>query len=457
MTTRRNRPNTRASQKNIKVNGTLHRSNGWITARIYGAPFDRGYAHGYLLYKELKSIGPILKHLVKTYYKTSLTEYLERCKASIQPHLKTQEWGFIEQELRGICAGYKKRGASGLDYDLLVGWNSYLSFSEVYASINKETDVNLEVVVQRCSAFIATGSATQHGKIIMAQNTHTYFLTGFISNIALYVYPEDPDAAFMMQVAPGLISSSADWFITQRGIVGCETTIANISYVPDFTQNVPYFLRIRKAMEQGQTMDDYVAIMSDRNAGDYACSWLFGDIRTNEIMRFEQGFQTSDVQRTHNGTFHGMNSAISPVLRALETTDTGLNDSHSGTGARNLRLEHLLRKPGLSIADAKRIISDHYDVGENRECKGLRTICKHGECDYKHGECAEQFAPTGATDGKVVDSEMAQTMSFEGIMGSSCGRVFQKKDYPDYSPKHGHWKKLVPNMPKWPWAKITKP
>jgi hypothetical protein len=452
MTTRRNRPNTRASsQKNVKVNGTIHRSNGWITARIYGAPFDRGFAHGYLLYKELKSVGPILKHLVKTYFKTSLSEYLERCKASIHPHLKNPEWGFIEQELHGICAGYKKRTShSDITYDLLVGWNSYLSFSEIYASFNKEKNAIADVVEQRCSAFIATGSATHDGKIIMAHNTHTFFLTGFASNIALYVYPEDPDSAFMMQVAPGLISSSADWFITQRGIVGCETTIANISYVPDFTQNVPYFLRIRKAMEQGKTMDDYVAIMSDRNAGDYACSWLFGDIRTNEIMRFEQGFKTSDVKRTHNGTFHGMNTAISPVLRALETTDTGLEDPHSGTGARNLRFEYLLRKPGLSIADAKRIISDHYDVGENRENKGSRTICKHGEC-------ADQFAPTGATDGKVVDSEMARTMSFEGIMGSSCGRVFHKKDYPDYSPKHGHWKKLVSNMPKWPWAKIKEP
>ena len=448
MTTRRNRPIARTSQKNVKVNGILHRSNGWITARVYGAPFDRGFAHGYLLYKELKSVGPIIKHLVKTYYKTSLTEYLERCKASIHPHLKTQEWGFIEQELRGICAGYKKRtGELDLTYDILVGWNSYLSFVQVYEKINKETDMD---VVQRCSAFIATGSATHDGKIIMAQNTHTYFFTGFISNIALYVYPEDPDSAFMMQAAPGLISSSADWFITQRGIVGCETTIANISYVPDFTQNVPYFLRIRKAMEQGQTMDDYVAIMSDRNAGDYACSWLFGDIRTNEIMRFEQGFKTSDVQRTHNGTFHGMNSAISPVLRMLETTDTGLEDPHVSTGARNLRLEHLLLKPRLSIADAKRIISDHYDVGENRECKGLRTICKHGEC-------ADPFAPAGATDGKVVDSEMARTLSFEGIMGSSCGRVFRKKDYPDYSKKHGNWKKLVPNMQKWPWANIKEP
>jgi hypothetical protein len=74
---------------------------------IYGAPFDRGFAHGYLLYKELDTLYPILKYLVKTYYKTTFAEYLARCKASIHPHLENSEWGFIEQELRGICAGYQ--------------------------------------------------------------------------------------------------------------------------------------------------------------------------------------------------------------------------------------------------------------------------------------------------------------------------------------------------------------
>jgi hypothetical protein len=399
------------------------------------------------LYKELDTLYPILKYLVKTYYKTTFAEYLARCKASIHPHLENPEWGFIEQELSGICAGYQKRSRSKkVSYDVLVGWNAYLSMTEVYQKINKDKKDDID---ERCSAFIATGSATHDGKIIMAHNTHTHLATGFISNIALYVYPEDAESAFMMQAAPGLISSSADWFITQCGIVGCETTIADINYIPDFAVGVPYFLRIRKAMEQGRTLDDYVAIMNDRNAGDYACSWLFGDIRSNEIMRFEQGLYQQDVKRTTDGVFYGMNSPFSPELRALETTNTDFEDPHVSSGARNIRLEHLLNEPKLTLADAKRIIADHYDVEENRVRKGLRTICKHRECEE-----GDEFSPSGATDGKVTDSAMARTMSFEGIMGSSCGRVFRKAGYPDSTKNHGDWKKVVADMPKWPWIKL---
>jgi hypothetical protein len=188
-------------------------------------------------------------------------------------------------------------------------------------------------------------------------------------------------------------------------------------------------------------------------------------------MRFEQGLYQQDVKRTTDGVFYGMNSPFSPELRALETTDTEFKNPNTSSGARNLRLEHLLNKPKLTLADAKRIIADHYDVEENRVRKGLRTICKHSECEE-----GDKFVPWGATDGKVTNATMARTMSFEGIMGSSCGRVFRKADYsenapafskvlishgrakysyPDSTKKHGQWKQVVADMPKWGWTKLS--
>ena len=426
-------------KKRNTVNGSIKHKNGWIIASVRGAPFDRGFAYGYLLYKELKRVRPVLKYLVTTYSKTTLSQYLETCKASMYHHLENPEWAFINDELRGICAGYTKRtGHRDINYEILVGWNSYLSMAEKYKHKNEMAD--------RCSAFITT----HRGNIVMAHNTHDNFASGFISNIALYVYPENEDSAFVMQTAPGLICSSTDWFITKCGIVGCETRIADINYVPEFETGVPYFLRIRKAMEQGRTLDDYVEIMMTQNAGDYACSWLLGNINTGEIMRFEQGLSYHDVKKTNDGVFYGMNSAFSEEIRSLETTDTGFNDPQSRTGARNLRLEHLLADWNLDIADAKRIISDHYDIGKSKYEKSKRTICKHVECE-------EEFAPSGATDGKVLDTKMARAMSFEAIMGSSCGRVFRKNDYPDATEKHGNWKSVVKNMPKLPWTVIARP
>jgi hypothetical protein len=341
-----------------------------------------------------------------------------------------EEWNDIFDEMRGISAG------SETPLEMLIAWNMFLSMNEIYES---NTDG------QRCSAFIATGSKTRDGQIIMAHNTHCDYSIGFISNIVLYIYPEDR-IPFVMQTVPGLVSSSTDWFISGSGIIGCETTIANIKYKPDFDTGVPYFFRIRKAMETGQTLDDYVAIMIKQNAGDYACSWLFGDIKSGEILRLELAKNTHGVERTHDGVFYGMNSVFTKSIVDKEITDDSeFSDISKSIGCRNQRLKELLSHT-LDLEFAKEILADHYDCLTLTSKKGIRGICKHKEC-----ESGRDFNISGAVDGKVVDSSLAKQMRFIGRMGSSCGRVFNKANYPD-----GAWKKVTPNMPKHEWTTIRE-
>jgi hypothetical protein len=414
------------SRSNKKTRKNISSSSGWITVKVSGSYYDMGYQHGSILRKQIKKAKDVMKHLVKKVYKVSLLDYVSKCLSLIK---ETEEWKNIFDELRGICDGC----SSAMTLNELIAWNMYLSMDEI---LNKSLDKD----VQRCSAFIATGSKTVDGNILMAHNTHCDYASGFISNIVMHMRPSAPNTfPFVMQTLPGLVCSSTDWFISESGIIGCETTISKINYIPDFEKGVPYFFRIRKAMETGKTLDDYVSIMMEQNAGDYACSWLFGDINCGEIMRFELGKKTHGIDRTQDGLFYGMNSAFTLTK---ETDDTELNDPTTMNGSRNVRLNQLLNAKKLDLKYAKKVLADHYDCKEQIVRKGMRGICKHKEC-----EKGEDYKIAGAVDGKVTNADMARKLKFIGRMGSSCGRPFLRKDYANVP-------ECVDNMPKYNWIKL---
>ena len=110
----------------------------------------------------------------------------------------------------------------------------------------------------------------------------------------------DKGARMIMQTSPCWIWSGTDFFITDRGIIGTETTIGG--FFP-YECRVPIAYRIRYAMQYGETLDDYVKILLNGNSGDYANAWLFGDIHNKEIMRVELGLKYHNVERTKNGYF----------------------------------------------------------------------------------------------------------------------------------------------------------
>jgi hypothetical protein len=304
----------------------------------------------------------------------------------------------------------------------------------------------------KCSAFIATGNSTKNGDIIMGHNTHTTFMDGRLQNIIMYVTPTNGHH-FVMQTSPGFIASVTDWFLSSTGIIGCETTIANINYKPKF--GYPFYCRIRQAMQYGNTLEDYDKIMSDHNAGDYACSWLFGNIKTNEIMLFELTLKHKSVQKTKNGVFYGMNSAIDETIREKETTDEEHYDITTSLGARNQRLDELLNKKykgKIDIDNGKLILADHYDVFLKREAMNRRSICKHVELDPEH--CFKAHYPFGCTDAKIVNSTLAESLSFWGRFGSACGRIFNVKKFIKKNPYYKSYEPHLDDISNYKWKVI---
>jgi hypothetical protein len=436
-------------RKTLKKRSIVHgkilsKKAGWTIAEIRGSPFQRGFAHGFILSAELFKIKQVLPFLAKDNFSVSYKKFISDSNKHVKPKVKKHFPEFY-QEIKGISKGAEKGGII-FSSDEILAWNAYMTMYSFYKDGGSE----------RCSAFIATGKATKNGDIIMAHNTHSDFISGKLFNVVLYVYPEKGHH-FVMQTAAGLISSTTDWFECASGIIGCETTIADINYKPVF--GTPFFCRIRQAMQYGNSLDDYVDIMLDKNAGDYAGSWQFGDVNTGEIMLFELGLKIHNVQRTKNGVFYGMNSAIDYELRTQETTDKQHDDIRTTSGARNVRLDYLLNDKYFGKIDidiAKKIIADHYDPYLKKDVMNGRSICRHMECDSN--PVGKRYANSmfGCTDGKVVNSSMAKKLEFEGRFGSSCGREFVAKDHLDKYPKYKRYGEFLEDFSPEPWISITR-
>lgn len=442
--------------------GTSYEMNGWKYISIHGSPKERGYAHGYLVASELKDIQKMMRFIVMEDTGYSWEHYIQICKEHITPTIKSA-FPEIYEEMEGINEGCNAAGTS-ITLDEIIAWNnSIVLLGYYYLEKNNKNGFKSNVTKEggaddRCSAFISCGDYTTDGKIVCAHNSFCPFIDGQYYNIVLDIKP-DTGHRILMQTCPGWIWSGSDFFVTGKGIIGTETTIGGFN---QYENNHPISCRIRKAMQYGDTLDDYVNILLDKNSGGYANSWLFGDINTNEIMRFELGLKYHDVSRTKNGYFFGCNVAFDPKIRNLECTNSGYCDIRRHQGARQVRLPDLIdkHKGKINIEVAKKIIGDHYDVYLKKENPCSRTICSHYDLDPREfmsqADRPKPFQPKGAVDGAVVDSNMAANMTIMMRWGNSCGKKF---DADKFFKQHRQWDYLRPYIKNMgggnPWTEFT--
>jgi hypothetical protein len=368
--------------------------------------------------------------------------------------------------MEGIAQGYNaahKKASSSTTIDEIIAWNFYLSMNYWVSSINPSEQHRASPKEgggssDRCSAFIAVGKDfTETGKIVVAHNSFTEFIDGQYANVILDINPEKGNR-FIMQTSPCWIWSGTDFFVNSKGIIGTETTIGGfIAY----ENNIPVGYRIRQAMQYGNTIDDCVNFLLQGNSGDYANTWYFGDTKTNEIMRFELGLKYHNIERTNNGYYIGFNAAYDPRIRNIECVNSGFDDIRRHQGARRVRLDDLVQeyKGKINIEIAKRIISDHYDVYLKKENPCSRTVCAHYDLDAREymsdPSRPKPFAPRGALDGIVCDTDLANKMGFIARFGNSCGMPFYAADFCN---ENRQWKYLEPYLkdrPTEPWTEFV--
>ena len=187
-----------------------------------------------------------------------------------------------------------------------------------------------------CSAFIATGSYTKGGKIVIAHNNWSSYADGERWTVMFDIQPEHGHR-MVMDGEPGVITSQDDFGVNDAGLIITETTITQFDgWNPD---GIPEFVRSRKAMQYASSIDEYVAIIKEGNNGGYANDWLVGDRKTGEIAYLELGLKNTPLWRTKDGYFISSNFPRDPALIKEETDGFDPSNMSSSMNARHVTWE----------------------------------------------------------------------------------------------------------------------
>jgi len=93
-----------------KKNGKLlGEEAGWKMIKVYGKPYDRGFAHGFLLKKDLQRVLRTLPFLVEEMMEIKFSEYLKKSNREIKPQV-IKHFPEYDQEIQGISAGARRAG-----------------------------------------------------------------------------------------------------------------------------------------------------------------------------------------------------------------------------------------------------------------------------------------------------------------------------------------------------------
>jgi hypothetical protein len=444
----RGNPSTDARMKNSRRMPAVH---GWTQVHLEGTPAEIGYQHGVLLAEEIKDLQKVfaleLQHDNGKDWKFFRTE----AKEVLWPHIETE----YREELQGIAEGVQSRGIK-LDLWDIVAMNAAEEWSYFVEEYNKQRHIASPRTVtapDHCSAFVATGSYTKDGRVVIAHNNWTSYLDGARWTIAFDLVPAKGHR-LLMDGLPGLIHSGDDFGVNSAGIVITETTITAF-HGYDMT-GIPEFVRSRKAMQYSESIDDAAQIFKEGNNGGYANDWLIADTRKNEIASLELGLKNVILERKADGYFVGSNFPIDPKLLAEETTFAAHDLSVSGN-ARHVRWDQLMKenKGRIDVKLAESFLADHVDSFTGKTEPSERTLCGHVETsDRGMGDWQPPFGTAGAVQNKATDARMAANMSFLAAAGHACGMDFIAAKHLKAHPELGWEAPALRDMKAYPWTEI---
>jgi hypothetical protein len=424
---------------------------GWIFVHLEGGPHEIGYQHGYLLAPEIADGFAAAK--------LEMTHDTQRDWAFFRQAAHDMLWPKIDPEyqaeLQGIVDGLAAHDVR-LDLDDVVAYNAFSELPDYYVpwldAQKKKSSAPRITVPERCSAFVATGSWTKDHQVVMAHNNWTTYIEGSRWRVMFDIAPEHGHR-LLMDGFPGIIVSDDDFAVNAAGLMVSETTISDFNgWDPN---GKPEFVRARKAMQYAGSIDEFVAIMRDGNNGGYANDWLLGERTTGEVARFELGLKHWKVWRTTDGYFAGSNFPSDPDLIKDETTfDTG--DASESANARHVRWDQLMaeHKGQIDTALAKDFISDHYDTYTKKVGPDQRTLCGHEDraaTDPAHPNVPRD-SPSGAVEGKAIDSRLAQAMQLVARTGHPCGVRFDAASFLASHKDYAWQAPVLHDMDAGPWT-----
>lgn len=383
----------------VRIAGTRTEAAGWVTLRLSGSPREIGREYGRLAAPEIVDAHIALKDELKRTTGKEWTWFRDEARRMFWPKVDLE----YQEEIIGQAEGLRAAGHAIDQWDVLA-FNGHIELEGYYLPWLQDRASDKTA----CSAFVATGSATSDGKIVMGHNLWWGYRMGQRWNLILDIKPEKGERIVMDALA-GFIHSGSDFAINSAGLMICETTISGFKgFDPE---GIPCFVRMRKATQYAKSLDEWVAIMRRGNNGGYANTWLLGDRKTNEIGKLELGLKNVIFSRASEGYYVGSNFPEDPKL-IREEIPGGWDPSpqKNSCETRRLRWNQLLTE-NIGRVDAekgKAFLADTIDAVTKVDRASDRTLCG--------------ISPWGgAVNTKVTTSALAENLTFWARMGVSNG------------------------------------
>jgi hypothetical protein len=428
---------------------------GWQYVHLEGTPEQIGFQHGQLLAAEIADLINVTKIESKHGTKRDWDFYREAARTMLWPHIDPE----YQQEMTGIAQGAQSKGIK-LDVWDIVALNGSIELPDYYVPWLNKSQHALNAPMIRpeghCSAFIATGSYTKGGKIVVAHNNWSSYADGERWTVMFDIKPEHGHR-MVMDGEPGVITSQDDFGVNDAGLIITETTITQfIGWNPD---GIPEFVRSRKAMQYAASIDEYVSIIKKGNNGGYANDWLVGDRKTGEIAYLELGLKNTPLWRSKDGYFVSSNFARDPALIKQETDGFDLSDKSSSMNARHLTWERKIaaNKGRIDVDLAQQFLANHEDSLTGKVAPSARTLCGHIDADPKGVPEWDDapYYPDGAVTGKVTDSDLAANLSLIARAGHPCGEDFLAAPFFAAHPQFDYLKPILKDMKAGPWTTFS--
>ncbi len=425
--------------------------NGWVFVHLEGGPEQIGYQHGYLLADEIAELLRVTRPYLEKSTKHDWNFYRRASEEMLWPGIDPE----YQREIDGIVAGLKMRGKAADRWDI-VALNAIEELPYYYVPWldRKQGKTPTSHAPGNCSAFIATGSYTKDGRIVMGHNAWTNYVVGTRWNIVFDIVPKE-GSRMLMDGLPGVIVSDDDFGVNAAGIMITETTITQFEgWNP---AGKPEFARARKAIQYSRSIDDVVRIMLDGNNGGYANDWLIGDRKSGEIARFELGLKYHSVARTRDGCFVGANFPVDPAL-IREETKFDPKKKDSSPNARRQRWDELMgqHRGAIDVELGKALENDDLDAITHKREANERTLC--GRVEISPRGVPEwgwaPFYPGGTVQSKVTDSTLAVRLEFWAQAGHH-GSDFLAGPFVTRHPEYGWMRDLLRDMKSQPWTKFS--
>ena len=425
--------------------------NGWTYVHLQGTPHEIGFQNGYLLAREIEDMLKVVMLESKHDYQKDWAFFRDAAQAVMWPHIEPE----YRDELQGIAEGAAAHGVK-IDVWDVVGLNAATEWGYYIKQYDKEHRIKTTAlaVPEHCSAFVATGSYTKDGKVVIAHNNWSTYLEGERWLLIFDIVPAK-GYRILMDGLPGVIHSADDFAVNSAGMAITETTIGHFSGFD--TAGIPEFVRARKAAQYAASIDDFTRIMKDGNNGGYANTWLLADSRKNEIGRLELGLKNVALERTADGYFVGSNFPINEKL-IREETDFDPQDASQSSVARHVRWEQLMaeNKGKIDLSAAQRFLADHYDTFEKKEDADERTLDGHIDLSPRgSGGWVGPYGMAGAVQNKAADASMISKMTFTAAAGHACGKDFKAAEHLTTHPEYDWQKPLQRDMDAYPWTEFS--